>query len=238
MPATATSGALLQLCRAQTRRNAPLKGGPTLAVVPSLNDLAPTRTDLTGEDVDWLHLLLADWQLLADLSFADLVLWLPLRDRGGFVAAAHVRPSTGPTAHHHDMVGTEVPRGRRPQVDTAYDEQRICRERDPDWPGDVPVREETIPVVRAGRVVAVVSRHTNLAAARTPSRLELTYLRTADDLAVMVAQGRFPMPGGDQQVALACPSGRRRPAAAGRARAGDLRQPQRGVGLPAARPGP
>jgi two-component sensor histidine kinase len=101
------------------------------------------------------------------------------------------------------MVGTEVPRGRRPQVDTAYDEQRICRERDPDWPGDVPVREETIPVVRAGRVVAVVSRHTNLAAARTPSRLELTYLRTADDLAVMVAQGRFPMPGGDHQVALA-----------------------------------
>jgi two-component sensor histidine kinase len=170
--------------------------------VPSLNDLAPTRTDLTGEDVDWLHLLLADWQLLADLSFADLVLWLPLRDAAGFVAAAHVRPSTGPTAHHHDMVGTEVPRGRRPQLDTAYDEQRICRERDPDWPGDVPVREETIPVVRAGRVVAVVSRHTNLAAARTPSRLELTYLRTADDLAVMVAQGRFPMPGGDHQVAL------------------------------------
>jgi len=46
--------------------------------------------------------------------------------------------------------------------------------------------------VRAGHVVGVVSRHTNLAAARTPSRLELTYLRTADDLARMVAQGRFP----------------------------------------------
>ena len=57
----------------------------------------------------------------------------------------------------------------------------------------MPVREETIPVVRAGRVVAVVSRHTNLAAARTPSRLELTYLRTADDLAVMIVAG--PLPG-------------------------------------------
>ena len=133
-------------------------------VVPSLNDLAPARTDLSGEDVDWLHLLLADWQLIADLSFADLVLWLPLRAAAGFVAAGHVRPSTGPTAHHDDMVGTVVPRGRRTQLDTAYDEQRICRERDPDWPGDVPVREETIPVVREGRVLAVVSRHTNLAA--------------------------------------------------------------------------
>ncbi len=171
--------------------------------MPWLNDLAQQRTDLTGEDVDWLHLLLADWQLISDLSFADLVLWLPVSARGGFVAAAHVRPSTGPTAHHDDLVGTEAPRGRRPQLDTAFDEQRICRERDPDWPGDVPVREETVPVVRAGRVVAVVSRHTNLAAARTPSRLELTYLRTADDLAVMVSQGRFPVTGPEHQVALA-----------------------------------
>jgi two-component sensor histidine kinase len=171
--------------------------------VASLQDVAARRTDLGRDDVDWLHLLVADWQLLADLSFADLVLWLPLAHRAGFVAVAQMRPTTGPTAHHDDVVGTEVPRGRRLQLDLALDEQRICRERDPDWPGEVPVREETIPVVRSGRVVAVVSRHTNLAAARTPSRLELTYLRTADDLARMVAQGRFPVPEQAPRVAHA-----------------------------------
>ena len=92
--------------------------------MPTLQDLAQSRTDLAGADLDRLHLLLADWQLLADLSFADLVLWVPLRvDDGvapgsaGFVAAGHVRPSTGPTAHHDDLVGTEAPRGRRPQLD-------------------------------------------------------------------------------------------------------------------------
>jgi two-component sensor histidine kinase len=171
--------------------------------VPSLHDLAVSSTDLTDEDLDWLHLLLADWQLLADLSFADLLLWLPLRDRAGFVAAAQMRPTTGPTAYHDDVVGLRVPRGRRPQLDRAFDEGRICRESDPDWPGEVPVREETIPVARDGRVVAVVSRHTNLAAARTPSRLELTYLRTADDLAVMVSEGAFPIAGAQHRVALA-----------------------------------
>jgi two-component sensor histidine kinase len=171
--------------------------------VPSLHDIAQSRADLSGEDLDWLHLLLADWQLLADLSFADLLLWLPVSERGGFVVGAQMRPTTGPTAYHDDVVGTMVARGRRPQLDAAFDQGRICRERDPDWPGDVPVREETIPVVRAGRVVAVVSRHTNLAAARTPSRLELTYLRTADDLAVMVSQGRFPVPGAVHRVSLA-----------------------------------
>ncbi len=46
------------------------------------------------------------------------------------------------------------------------------------------------------RVIAVVARHTNLATARTPSRLELTYLASAADLARMVAEGRFPFPGG------------------------------------------
>lgn len=175
--------------------------------MPSLHDIAQSRADLSGEDLDWLHLLLADWQLLADLSFADLLLWLPVRagagSGAGFVAAAQMRPTTGPTVHHDDVVGTEVARGRRPQLDRAFDEARICRERDPDWPDDVPVREETVPVVRAGRVVAVISRHTNLAAARTPSRLELTYLRTADDLALMVSQGRFPVAGLEHRVALA-----------------------------------
>jgi two-component sensor histidine kinase len=168
--------------------------------VPSLNEIARARTSLSDDDLDWLHLLLADWQLLADLSFADLVLWLPLRDGAGFVAAGQMRPTTGPTVHHDDVVGEEILRGRRLQIDDAFDQRRICRERDPDWPGDVPVREETIPVLRAGGVAGVISRHTNLAAARTPSRLELTYLRSADDLARMVSEGSFPVIGAADQV--------------------------------------
>ena len=46
-----------------------------------------------------------------------------------------------------------------------------------------------------GRVVAVVARDTNLAAARTPSQLEIAYLRSANDLAQMLAEGRWPYPG-------------------------------------------
>ena len=38
----------------------------------------------------------------------------------------------------------------------------------------------------------MLTRHTNLATMRTPSRLELTYLATADALARMVAAGEFP----------------------------------------------
>jgi hypothetical protein len=40
-----------------------------------------------------------------------------------------------------------------------------------------------------------VARDTNLAASRTPSQLEIAYLRTANDLAQMLAEGRWPYPG-------------------------------------------
>src|ERR1700734_4290607 len=72
--------------------------------VPSLTDLA-RQAGLKGPDLDWLHALLSDWQLLADLSFADLVLWAPLPE-GGWLALAQMRPTTAPTAFPGDVVGT------------------------------------------------------------------------------------------------------------------------------------
>ncbi len=161
--------------------------------MPTLSDLVHRHTDLLEADIEWLHRLVADWQLLSDLSFADLVLWVRVPD--GWLSVAHVRPTTGATAFFHDAVGDRVAFGRRPQLDRSFTEAVICRDRDPEWRDDVPVRVETIPVLRAGRPAAVISRHTNLASLRTPSRLELTYLACADALAIMVAEGTFPVAG-------------------------------------------
>ena len=62
-------------------------------------------TDLEPAESEWLHLLVGDWQLIADLSFADLVLWV----RGGsheWIAVGHVRPNTGPMVFYDDIVGS------------------------------------------------------------------------------------------------------------------------------------
>jgi two-component sensor histidine kinase len=160
--------------------------------VPALNEVASAYTDLDSDDLDWLHLLIADWQVIADLSFADLVLWLPDRDGHGYWGGAQVRPTTGPTAFVDDLVGAFVPRGRRALIDAAFDEGRIAREGDPEWRDDVPVRVEAIPVLRDGRLLGVVARSTNLLGVRTPSRLELSYMQTASDLTRMISLGRFP----------------------------------------------
>ncbi|QZY30159.1 sensor histidine kinase [Nocardioides coralli] len=163
--------------------------------MPSLTELVRSHTDLDHEDVAWLQLIQADWQIVADLSFADLVLWLPDREGRGFWAGSQMRPTTGPTALVDDVVGRFVPRGRRPMLDEAYERGRVVREGDPEWRDHVPVRVETIPVRRSGRVIAVIARNTNLLGVRTPSRLELSYLQTAADLSQMIAAGEFPAPG-------------------------------------------
>jgi two-component system, sensor histidine kinase PdtaS len=191
--------------------------------VPTLTDLA-RRAGIRGADLDWLHALISDWQLLADLSFADLVLWAPLppdsprgassggrppdspREEDGWpetapwIALAQMRPTTGPTALPDDIVGSVRPGADEPHLAVAFTERRVWREGDPEWTRGVPVRHETIPVTRAERVIAVIERSTNLSFARTPSRLELAYLKAADDLTQMVAAGTFPEP--DAEPAL------------------------------------
>ncbi|WP_028661244.1 sensor histidine kinase [Nocardioides insulae] len=160
--------------------------------MPTLTELVRSHTDLDEDDIAWLQRLQADWQIVADLSFADLVLWLRDRRGEGFWAAGQIRPTTSATAYGEDVLGTFVPMGRRALLDQAWESDRLVREGDPEWREDVPVRVEAIPVRRAGRTIALVARNTNLLGVRTPSRLELTYLQTASDLTQMIASGYFP----------------------------------------------
>jgi two-component sensor histidine kinase len=173
--------------------------------VSTLRDLVEEHTGLGPADIDHLHRLAGDWQLLSDLSFADLLLWVAVTVPKGpraFLCVAQVRPTTAPTAYQDDQVGRIVGGPEVAHLDIAYAQGRIWREGDPVWYGDTPARHEAIPVrLRGdseqdehGEVIAVIGRDTNLSTARTPSQLELNYLTTADDLAQMVADGTFPPP--------------------------------------------
>src|SRR5262245_64642606 len=102
----------------------------TLAHVPSMNELVRQHTALSDSDLEWLHLLVSEWQLLSDLSFADLVLWVPTLDGTRYVSVAQMRLNTGPTSYQDDMVGHLVPRGRRPLLDSALAAGGIVRDGD------------------------------------------------------------------------------------------------------------
>ncbi|MCA1823105.1 MAG: PAS domain-containing sensor histidine kinase [Frankia sp.] len=167
----------------------------------TLRDLVAQRAGLPDDDVDWLHLLVAEWHLLADLSFADLLLYV--EDGPSFVTVAQVRPTTAQTLYQDDQVGRPADRAARGAIATAWREGRIVREGDPVWHGSVPARHEAIPVRRAGRTIAVIGRDTNLASPRVPSQLELTYLDLAGEIAQMVTDGSFPFAGTEPQLEVA-----------------------------------
>jgi two-component sensor histidine kinase len=166
--------------------------------VSTLADLVRARTSLGDGDVDWLHRLVGEWQLVADLSFADLVLWVRTHD-DAWLAVAHMRPTTGPTAYPLDVVGTVLAPALTHRIERAWRDGRIVRDGEPEWRARTPVRQEAVPVRRGETLVAVLSRDTNLASARMPSQLELSYLTSAGELLQMVSEGTFPFPGPDRE---------------------------------------
>ncbi|MFV0251712.1 MAG: sensor histidine kinase [Beutenbergiaceae bacterium] len=157
----------------------------------TLSDLVDIHGSHGPADTEWLQLLVGDWQVISDLAFADLVLWLPTRD-DDFIAVAQCRPSTAATVHHEDIVGRSAPAGFTARLREAARTKSVARGGETRWTGAYAIREEAIPVVRAGRTIAVIARETHLGASRTPSRLEINYVESADELLGMIARGEFP----------------------------------------------
>ena len=158
----------------------------------------------------------------------------PTADGAGYWAAAQMRPTTGPTAYVDDLVGAFVPKGRRPLLDSALRARaggpggrpRVARRHPGAGRGD--------PGARGDRILGVIARNTNLLGVRTPSRLELAYLQTADRPDPDDRARALPVP----RPALGprrLPARGRRVRPDRRGRPGHLRQPQRAVGLPPAR---
>jgi two-component sensor histidine kinase len=165
--------------------------------VASIEDYVEGRAPSSAEEIHRLRELVADWQLLSDLSFADLILWIPLRKDesswpSGYIAVAHIRPTTAATVFAHDVIGDEINWGDRFYIDQALSTGEIVRDTEPQLAGDIMIKEETIPVVMGEKVIAVISRHRNSDLMRQPSRLELNYREIAHELYRMVAEGNFP----------------------------------------------
>src|ERR1700760_1101986 len=132
-------------------------------LVSALSELLSSRTALDDAQIDHLQRLVGEWQLLSDLSFADLLLWVPVELHDGeagttnaFLCAAQCRPTTGPTAYQHDQVGVLLRGERVAPLRIAFSESRIFREVDPDWEGALPIRREAIPVRSGAQVIAVI----------------------------------------------------------------------------------
>ena len=150
--------------------------------------------DLAEADLDWIHQLVADWQLIADLSTSDLVLWVRTR-AGRFIAAGHTRPSGGTTVHLEDVVGRRMPASREAMAMKSLSTAQIQDAAEPYWTGTAAVQEEYIPVVHAGTPIAVVTRETSVGVIRGGRIVEREMEEIAEVLCQMTASGEFPIQG-------------------------------------------
>jgi two-component sensor histidine kinase/PAS domain-containing protein len=128
----------------------------------TLGDLLAEHTMLPGGAVDHLHAVVGEWQLLADMSFGDYLMWVH-RDDGALVCVAQCRPNTASTMLITDAVGTVAAEGEL---------------------------ADPVPVRCRGDVVALLTHQTSRRPAS--SRLEQAYLDCAGDLLLMLSEGTFP----------------------------------------------
>jgi two-component sensor histidine kinase len=133
------------------------------------------------------------WQMLADLSFADLLLLAPLRGDPdeNLLTLAQMRPLSAQSLYPDDHVGTALLAEFAPEAAQAMASGKPQR-------GQVDARgvvRAAIPVKVGDHVPAVVIREGMPFGGRRVSGLEEAYSQAADALYRMIVEGLFPFPG-------------------------------------------
>ena len=159
----------------------------------TLGELCRQHTSLTRDEINHLKQLVSEWGLLADLCFADLLMYVPSTD-SEWLIVAQVRPATGQTLYLADYVGVPAD-NERPLLASAFETGEICE-------GEIavdslpePARMLAIPVRHGSKPIAVLSREWSNRTGRNPGELERTYLGIFQRFAAMIAEGSFPFHG-------------------------------------------
>ncbi|HRE01356.1 MAG TPA: histidine kinase N-terminal domain-containing protein, partial [Ilumatobacteraceae bacterium] len=137
---------------------------------------------------------MSEWVMLADLCFADLLLYVPA-GAGRWIVAAHVRPATGQTIYHSDWIGAWASDSEMPLLAAVVEDGQVHEGEITVASLPAPAQMLAIPVRFRGEIIAVMTRERTGISSRQPGELERTYLSLFDRFATMITQGRFPFPG-------------------------------------------
>jgi two-component sensor histidine kinase len=165
--------------------------------VTSPLELAYRNTALDQAARRHLERLMASWNLLADLCFSDLLLYVPFEPGGvgddqRLVVLGQVRPTTSQTLFEIDLVGEMVAGRELPLVIEALRTGAISVGEQRSDSGEGHLRLECIPVRHRDQVLAAMTRVWSPSMARRRGALERVYLDLFERLSLMVTDGVFP----------------------------------------------
>ncbi|KFF31085.1 sensor histidine kinase [Bifidobacterium bombi] len=155
------------------------------------DEILSTQSDFDAGDREWLHLLVADWQVVADLCFSDLLLILR-RDDGKFIVAEQCRPSTMMTLRSEDVVGQEVPLEKASEVERAFRANGVTTSQVLEKMGNNTVCNVFAPVRCGSKTLGLVVRETNMSTRESNGRYENESINAGKKLYDMIARGQFP----------------------------------------------
>lgn len=162
-----------------------------MVAMADFTHILATRSDFDDEDRQWLHHLVADWQVIADLSFADLLLVVQRGD-GQYVVAEQCRPSTVMTLRIEDVVGIDVSPDLVSEIDVAMNAKGVFRSSVMRGIGRATVCNVYAPVRHNGKTLGVVVRETNLSTRESNGRYESESINAGKQLFEMISRGQFP----------------------------------------------
>ena len=160
----------------------------------TIGELVRQHTELSKEQVGHVSNLVSEWGMLADLCFADLLLYVPV-EGGEWLVIGQVRAATGQTLYLADHVGAHAEPAEREILQKSYDTVTVVEDEIFVEGIDEDCFMMAIPVVHEGRPIAVLTREWSRRTGRQPGELERTYLDMFDRFAAMVVRGTFPFPG-------------------------------------------
>ncbi len=155
------------------------------------SQILATRSDLDNSDREWLHHLVADWQVIADLSFADLMLILQNGD-GTYIIAEQCRPSTVMGLRSDDVVGAVVPDVYMDELDAAMQCQTVFHSTTLRALDNTMICNVYAPIVHNGKTLGLVVRETNMATRELNGRYENESINAGKRLYDMIPLGEFP----------------------------------------------
>lgn len=170
--------------------------------------------DFGPGDIERVHLIMGEWQIISDIAQSDLVLWFPTdyvvadgtsqdavsgpRETSTFAALAHVRPSNVRTLFHHDIINHTMEDGIRDEAYRAWTTQNISTYTDPSRGEGVGYRPEVnvtfVPIVRNNRTIALLTSHRVATPHTYPTLSEEVYEFVTDALLTMLHNGLWPDP--------------------------------------------
>lgn len=171
----------------------------------TLAEIVAEQASLPPDDVEWLQDLVREGQIVADLSLADIAMWVRTTDQS-WVAVALFRASTASTVFYRDIVGTRISDTWDKLVDECDRRGTMVEPTEPTWFEETATLVRAIPIRRLGgaKPIAVLTRHA-LVSDNLTNRQAKAFIESAEQIYSMIAEGDFPDPSQRDSSKLGAP---------------------------------